>query len=161
MILANEELYAAILDNYNNQYNLYQQMADWSRQQHDLLEKNDWEEDRLNQVLEKRKAINDEIDILSQQNRQARDEFTSSLGLDEFVLSSLEKHLETCQYQSLQEVLMSLGKLLSEISEIDRQSNNMIRLKLESRKNQDRRDSRLVQNAYREAMQQAKKNEEI
>lgn len=159
--MVNEELYSTILDNYNKQYHLYLQMADLSRQQHDLLEKNDWAGERLDEVLEKRRALNEEIDLLSKQNKQAREEFTSSLGLNEFVLSLLEKHLEASQYQLLQEALKSLGKLLSDISEIDRQSNNMIRQKLESRKTTDRRDSGTVQNAYREAMQQGKKFDEL
>jgi hypothetical protein len=155
-----KELMGEILDNYDKQLALYVKMADWSRQQLDLLEQEDWSEDSLNMLLEQRQGIIAEIDVLSKQNRQARKQVMSNLALDEFVLSSLENNLEAPQYQALQEILTTLGKLLAEISEMDRKSNNLIRKKIGDRKSIGRRDSRLVQKAYKEAMQQAKKPEE-
>ncbi|PKM76226.1 MAG: hypothetical protein CVU90_13340 [Firmicutes bacterium HGW-Firmicutes-15] len=154
-----KELIEEILRNFYKQQELYRQMADWSRQQLDLLEQEDWAGESLNLLLEQRQGIIAEIDVLSKQNRQSQQQVTSSLDLDEFVLSSLEKNLEAPQYQALQDALNALGNLLAEISEMDRQSNNLIRKKLGDRKSVGRRDSRLVQKAYKEAMQQVKKPE--
>lgn len=155
-----KELMGEILENYHKQQELYLKMADWSRQQLDLLQQGDWAGDRLKQLLEQRQAIIAEIDVLSEQNRQAQAQVNSHLSLDAFMLSSLESHLQAPQYQSLQEVLTALGKLLADISEMDRQSNNLIRQKIGNRKNPGRRDRRLVQKAYQEAMQLGKKPEE-
>jgi len=155
-----KELIAEILENYHNQQELYLKMAEWSRQQLDLLEQGDWGGDKLNQLLEQRQGIIAEIDVLSKQNRQAQLQVNDHLGLEAFMLSTLESHLQVLQYQSLREVLIALGKLLAEISEMDRQSNNLIRRKIENRKNSGRRNSHLVQSAYQEAMQQGNRSEE-
>ncbi len=155
-----KELIEEILQNFYKQQELYRQMAEWSRQQLDLLEQEDWVGESLNRLLEQRQGIIAEIDVLSKQNRQVQQKVTSSLGLDEFVLSSLENNLVADQYQALQDALKALSNILADISEMDRQSNNLIRKKIGDRKSVGRRDSRLVQKAYKEAMQQAKKPEE-
>jgi len=154
-----EELYNQVLNNFSQQHQLYLKMSDWSRQQLDLLEQDDWDGDTLNRLLEERQAIINEIDVLGGQNKQLKEQVTLDLGLGEFILSSLESHLKSQQFQELQALLKDLGQLLACISEMDQQSHLLIKKRIASRKNASKTENRLVQNAYREAMQQAKKNE--
>jgi len=156
-----EELYNQIFNNFGQQQELYVKMSDWSRQELDLLEQDDWDGDRLNNLLEERQGIINEIDALGRLNKQLQEQVTLNLGLGEFMLSSLESHLKSQQFQALQELLRDLGQLLVHISEMDQQSHLLIKKRIESRKNASKSENRLVQNAYREAMQQAKRFDEF
>ena len=60
-----QKLIEEIVDNFYKQQQLYLQIADLSRAQLDLLEHEQWldKSDILNDLLEKRQNINQEIDV--------------------------------------------------------------------------------------------------
>ncbi|MDD4802941.1 MAG: flagellar export chaperone FlgN [Syntrophomonas sp.] len=161
ILLSTEELYTHIIENFKAQHHLYQNMADLSQQQLDLLKQNNGVGDDLMMLLEQRQEMVAQIDDLNGHNRQAQQQITASLGLDEFVLSGLAEKLNAHRVQALQEILQALGQLMADISELDRQSNNLIRKKISDRKNNmNRRGTQVVQQAYKEMMMQTKKPEE-
>ncbi len=148
-----------IVDNFNKQEQLYLIIAELAAKQLGVLEHGDWldKPDKLNDILEKRKNLVAEINVLNANNQSLQSEVKKQLEITDFVLSALEPQLEEKQYQLLSQSVVDLGDLLAEISRVDQQSHLLIKRKAGFSKTEVPTNSQQVKNAYQEAMQQAKK----
>ena len=159
--MAAESIIEEITDNYRQQYELYERMAGLSRKELDYLKSESWdgETEQLNPLLKERLAVIQEVEELNQVNRGKQAEAIAALGLEEFSLSHLEKCLPQEQYNKLQEIIGLISRELSEINAMDLQSHDLIKQRLESRKKRKAADAGYVQNVYRQAMEQGKKQQ--
>lgn len=149
-----------IIDNYKQQQQLYERIADFSCAQLNLLSEENWlsKQDELNDLLKKRQLINEEIDILNSQNKIFQEQVIMQTGIPEFALSHLERQLEEVQYKSLSDVVTGLGDILANISKIDEQNHILIKKQAGTSQVKPQSNRQQAQNAYQQAVQQGKKS---
>lgn len=152
-------LIGEIAANFQLQQELYLTIADLSAQQLALLKKDEWlnESDALNDLLDKRKNIVKQIDQLNSHNKLLQAEVERQLGVSEFVLSKLKPKLKEEQYALLSQIVVGLGDLLADITNMDEQSQLLIKRKTGISKTSIHSSSQQAKNAYKDAMQQTKK----
>jgi len=117
-----QDIITKIVENYNRQIELYNDMADLARQQLDSLEARldgTSENTNLAQVLINRQQILGKIEELENINKSLRQRTCQKMGIEAFVLSQLKPNLKEEEYQGLQEVLKNMGNILAGIQEID------------------------------------------
>lgn len=148
-----------IVVNFQKQEQLYLTIADLSTKQLGLLEHDDWltKPETLNDLLKKRQDIIKNIDRLNNDNKALQNEVNRQLAISDFVLSRLEPKINEEQYESLRQVIVRLGDLLADINKMDEQSNILIKRQAGYSKPAIHANRQQVQNAYQEAMQQARK----
>ncbi|NLT21251.1 MAG: hypothetical protein GXY16_09685 [Syntrophomonadaceae bacterium] len=117
-----QDIITAIVDNYNRQIELYNDMADLARQQLNILEarlNGTSENTNLAQTLINRQQLLEKIAELDTINKSLQQQACQQMGIEAFVLSRLKPGLKEDEYQSLQEVLKNMGNILAGIQEID------------------------------------------
>lgn len=117
-----QDIITAIVDNYNRQIELYNDMADLARQQLNILEarlNGSSENTNLAQTLINRQQLLEKIAELDTINKSLQQQACQQMGIEAFVLSRLKPGLKEDEYQSLQEVLKNMGNILAGIQEID------------------------------------------
>lgn len=117
-----QDIITAIVDNYNRQIELYNDMADLARQQLDILEarlNGTSENTNLAQTLINRQQLLEKIAELDIINKSLQTQTCQRMGIEAFVLSQLKPGLKEEEYQGLQEVLKNIGSILAGIQEID------------------------------------------
>lgn len=154
-----QKLIDEIIENFYQQQQFYLQIADLSCKQLAFLTDEHWTEkqEELNQLLEKRRELNNQIDVLNQHNRFLQEQIMALLEIPEFVLSRLQSSLADRQYQSLHEVLAALGGLLAEINNTDEQNHRLIKMKAGSHRIKNPANRQKAQHAYHQAIEQGKK----
>ncbi|MGI5880078.1 MAG: flagellar export chaperone FlgN [Syntrophomonadaceae bacterium] len=117
-----QDIILAVVDNYNKQIELYNEMADLARQQLNVLEarlNGTAENTNLAQILIERQQLLEKIEELEEINKSLKQRACQQMGIEAFVLSRLKPGLNEEEYDSLQEVLINVGSLLTSIQEID------------------------------------------
>lgn len=118
-----------VINNFNQQLQLYTEMMDLSARQLEFLSKTDYSEegDELNQLLAKRQNLIKEINRLNRSNRKFRQRAAAYLEIDDFVLSQLQYKLDPEQFFQLQQVLAEIERILSVIADTDGNSEELMR----------------------------------
>ncbi len=154
--MAVNEIIIKIAENYKQQIEIYSKVLDLSGQQLNLLEegKGHINTDGINMFLLERQKLMEKIDELLSQNKQLQKEVRQELGIDEFVLTKLEKVIDEKQYQDLNNQLIKLGEMLKVISDQDERSQLLMRQGLKPMPRNLKTGNEQVSNAYKQAMQQ-------
>ncbi|MDD3852710.1 MAG: hypothetical protein PHD40_03555 [Syntrophomonadaceae bacterium] len=145
-----QDIITKIVENYNRQIELYNDMADLARQQLDSLEARldgTSENTNLAQVLINRQQILGKIEELENINKSLRQRTCQKMGIEAFVLSQLKPNLKEEEYQGLQEVLKNMGSILVGIQEIDDKNQQLMNRTLVSSRKRGVTDNQ-ARNAY-------------
>jgi len=103
-------------------------------------------------IVAKRQELLEDLQVLEDANRNLQEQVVSELGIDEFTLSQLEAKLENEQFAHLKEIVNQLGTILNSISEIDDQSQALMREGLSRvNKTKARANNKQASQAYNQA----------
>ena len=103
-------------------------------------------------IMTGRQKLLEDLQVLEVENRSLQEQIVSELGIDEFTLSQLEVKLEDQQFAHLKEMVNQLGTILKSISEIDDQSQALMREGLSQvNKTKARANSKEASKAYNQA----------
>lgn len=154
------KLIAEIINNFYKQHQLYLHIADLSCRQFELLADEHWlaKQEDLNELLQKRQAVNEEIDALNSHNRSLQGQVTRQLGIPEFVLSQLTGDLEEEQYKLLCDAVAQMSDILAKINATDEQNHVLMKKQAGVGRVSPQINRQQAQNAYQQAVQQGKKS---
>lgn len=145
-----------ITDNFSRQRDLYSIMLDLAGKQWNLLNEEGQNpgSDRVHQVLVQRQELLAVIVKLNQENKQLQATAVEELGLDRFVLSELQKHMDAASFARLQNRLAELGQLLENINDMDKQNQRLMEKKTVSSYeiSLEKANGEKARQAYRNAM---------
>jgi len=152
----------AIIDNFSQQLALYKKMTEFSRQQLRLLGKEDimQETGDINSILKKRQELLFDIGRLNEKNKLLQEGLKNELGIEEFVLSHLEKKIAEESFVELKILITELGKELLLINENDTKSQSLMKKGYGSNGRKTRSGSQEASNAYKKAMEQKYQGDE-
>jgi len=85
--------------------------------------------DGIHQVLVQRQELLEVIVKLNQENKDLQARAVEELGLERFVLSEVQKHMDAASFSRLQSRLAELGQLLESINNIDKQNQRLMEKK--------------------------------
>lgn len=146
-----------IIENFIQQAHLYKEMEDLAGQQLVMLQSDAGkpESEGLNSLLAERQSLLSRINEINQKNKQLQQEAVNKLGIDEFVLTGLEKLLSKEDYNDLKSGIAKLGRLLESINEKDLQSQTLMQQGLLAARNKSgKTSSQQASMAYKQAMAQ-------
>ncbi len=148
-----KQIIEEIVDNFQNQLDLYQKMAELSSAQLKCLEKNPAMSGELRDVMSKRQALMEDISSLNERSRVCQQQAVRELGINEFVLSKLQGRINEADYEQLRNTVSSLGAILEAINDMDRK-NQLLMVEVNTSETGREREarSRQASDAYRESM---------
>ena len=133
---------------------LCEKMAASAREQLEILKQADNAgiPSQVMDIVAKRQKLLEDLQVLEVENRSLQEQIVSELGIDEFTLSQLEVKLEDQQFAHLKEMVNQLGTILNSISEIDDQSQALMREGLSRvNKTKARANNKQASQAYNQA----------
>ena len=133
---------------------LCEKMAASAREQLEILKQADNAgiPSQVMDIVAKRQKLLEDLQVLEVENRSLQEQIVSELGIDEFTLSQLEVKLEDQQFAHLKEMVNQLGTILKSISEIDDQSQALMRASLtRANKTKSRANNKQASQAYNQA----------
>ena len=150
----NSILTDSIIHNFKEQWLLCEKMAASAREQLEILKQADNAgiPSQVMDIVAKRQKLLEDLQVLEVENRSLQEQIVSELGIDEFTLSQLEVKLEDQQFAHLKEMVNQLGTILNSISEIDDQSQALMREGLSQvNKTKARANNKQASQAYNQA----------
>ncbi|HWP95356.1 MAG TPA: hypothetical protein VN426_00750 [Syntrophomonadaceae bacterium] len=145
-----------IIDNFDQQYDLYNKMHALAEEQWLLLQEGVQPavNEQFHQLLIHRQDLLAAILNLNQQNRQYQEQVIEELDLQRFMLSDLKEHIRPEQFLRLQERISDLGRLLASINDIDNGNQQVMEEagKVVSGRPLEKTSNRQAEKSYREAM---------
>ena len=143
-----------IIHNFKEQWLLCEKMAASAQEQLEMLKQadNGGIPSQVMDIVAQRQKLLEDLQVLEDENRILQEQVVSELGIDEFTLSQLEAKLENEQFAHLKEMVNQLGTILKSISEIDDQSQVLMREGLSQvNKTKARANSKQARQAYNQA----------
>jgi len=143
-----------IIHNFNKQWLLCEKMAASAQEQLEVLKQADNAgiSSQVMDIVAQRQKLLEDLQVLEDENRILQEQVVSELGIDEFTLSQLEAKLENEQFAHLKEMVNQLGTILKSISEIDDQSQVLMRASLtRANKTKSRANNKQASQAYNQA----------
>lgn len=143
-----------IIHNFVKQWQLCEKMAARAQEQLEILKQADKAgiPPQVMDIMAGRQKLLDDLQVLEAENRGLQEQVVSELGVNEFTLSQLEAKLENEQFVHLKEMVNQLGTILKSISEIDDQSQVLMREGLTRvNKTKTRANNKQASNAYNQA----------
>ncbi len=143
-----------IIHNFNKQWLLCEKMASSAREQLKMLKQADNAgiPSQVMDIVAQRQKLLEDLQVLEDANRSLQEQVVSELGIDEFTLSQLEAKLDNEQFVHLKEMVNQLGTILNSISEIDDQSQALMRKVLSQvNKTKARANNKQASQAYNQA----------
>ena len=143
-----------IIHNFEEQGQLCEKMAARAQEQLEILKQADKAgiPPQVMDIMAGRQKLLDDLQVLEAENRGLQEQVVSELGVNEFTLSQLEAKLENEQFVHLKEMVNQLGTILKSISEIDDQSQVLMREGLSQvNKTKARANSKQARQAYNQA----------
>ena len=143
-----------IIHNFKEQWLLCEKMAASAQEQLEMLKQaeNAGIPSQVMDIVAKRQELLEDLQVLEDANRNLQEQVVSELGIDEFTLSQLEAKLENEQFAHLKEIVNQLGTILNSISEIDDQSQALMREGLSRvNKTKARANNKQASQAYNQA----------
>lgn len=145
-----------IIDNFDQQHDLYNKMHELAEEQWLLLQQGvqPTVNEKFHELLDHRQELLAVILDLNQKNRQFQEQVIKELDLQRFVLSDLKEHIEPEQFLRLQERISNLGRLLASINDIDTGNQQAMEEagKTVTGRPLEKTSNHQAQKAYREAM---------
>ena len=149
-----------IIHNFKEQLSLCEKMAASAREQLGMLKQTDHVgiSAQVMDIMVGRQKLLEDLQALEAEKRDLREQVVSELGISEFNLDELEAKLESDQFTSLREMVNQLGTILRAISEIDDQSQILMREGLNrGNKTEVRADSEQASKAYNQSKELKRK----
>lgn len=143
-----------IIHNFNKQWLLCEKMAASAQEQLEVLKQADNAgiSSQVMDIVAQRQKLLEDLQVLEDENRSLQEQVVSELGINEFTLSQLEAKLDNEQFVHLKEMVNQLGTILKTISEIDDQSQALMRKGLSQvKKTKARANSKQASQAYNQA----------
>lgn len=118
----------SLIENYQLQAKLYEQIMGLAGQQRNLLQTGNWRHDMelIKLSLEKRQPLSKEIEEHKQENIGLQNNISKILKIEEFKLSNLVDKINATTYKLLQEQLLSISKQLNLLSQIDASNQELL-----------------------------------
>ncbi len=152
----NNNLLEKITVNYNEQHDLYMEMARLANEQLECLENgDDANSAKLWALLESRKQLMDAILQLNEKAQQIQKECMTKYSIEQFTLSNLQGKVDALRYEELKNAIDKMGAILHEINNTDAKNQAIMRQKTINR-NSVQTSNNIANQAYRQAMQQKK-----
>ncbi len=133
---------------------LCEKMAASAREQLEILKQADNAgiPSQVMDIVAKRQKLLEDLQVLEDENRSLQEQVVSELEINEFTLSQLKAKLENEQFAHLKEMVNQLGTILNCISEIDDQSQALMREGLSRvNKTKARANNKQASQAYNQA----------
>lgn len=142
-----------IIHNFKEQWQVCEKMAASAQEQLEILQKAETGiPSQVMDIMAKRQTLLEDLQVLEAKNRGFQEQIVSELGINDFTLSQLEAKLENEQFAHLKEMVNQLGTMLKSISEIDDQSQVLMREGLTRvNKTKTRANNKQASNAYNQA----------
>jgi len=142
-----------IIHNFEEQWQVCEKMAASAQEQLEILQQAETGiPSQVMDIMAKRQTLLEDLQVLEAKNRGFQEQIVSELGINDFTLSQLEAKLENEQFAHLKEMVNQLGTMLKSISEIDDQSQVLMREGLTRvNKTKTRANNKQASNAYNQA----------
>ncbi|MDD3272118.1 MAG: flagellar export chaperone FlgN [Syntrophomonadaceae bacterium] len=142
-----------IIHNFEEQWRVCEKMAASAQEQLEILQQAETGiPSQVMDIMAKRQTLLEDLQVLEAKNRGFQEQIVSELGINDFTLSQLEAKLENEQFAHLKEMVNQLGTMLKSISEIDDQSQVLMREGLTRvNKTKTRANNKQASNAYNQA----------
>ena len=142
-----------IIHNFKEQWQVCEKMAASAQEQLEILQQAETGiPSQVMDIMAKRQTLLEDLQVLEAKNRGFQEQIVSELGINDFTLSQLEAKLENEQFAHLKEMVNQLGTMLKSISEIDDQSQVLMREGLTRvNKTKTRANNKQASNAYNQA----------
>jgi predicted XRE-type DNA-binding protein len=133
-----------IMNNYQQQIELYEHMLELARQQLKLVEE---KSPSAEDILAERHDLMDDISSLNKQNQAQQETLCQSMGIESFSLSHLSKVLDAVLVEEMGLLLKDLGRVLQQIEVVDQSIQEHLNQQL-SYRNRPRATHSSAQQAY-------------
>lgn len=143
-----------IIHNFEEQWRVCEKMAASAQEQLEILKQADKAgiPPQVMDIMAGRQKLLEDLQVLEAKNRGFQEQIVRELGINDFTLSQLEAKLENEQFAHLKEMVNQLGTMLKSISEIDDQSQVLMREGLTRvNKTKTRANNKQASNAYNQA----------
>ncbi len=148
-----KQIIREIIDNFQQQLNLYEKMAELSSAQVNCLGKKRAMSGELRDIMSKRQTLMADISSLNEKNRASQQQAMQELNINEFVLNKLLGQIDAADYEQLRDTVSSLGLILENINELDRKNQLlMVEVNTSSAGGERRASNKQASNAYRRSM---------
>jgi len=143
-----------IINNFKEQWLVCEKMVASAQEQLEMLKQADNAgiPSQVMDVVAQRQKLLEDLQVLEDENRGLQEQVVSELEINEFTLSQLKAKLENEQFAHLKEMVNQLGTILKTISEIDDQSQALMREGLSRvNKTKARANNKQASQAYNQA----------
>jgi DNA repair exonuclease SbcCD ATPase subunit len=143
-----------IINNFKEQWLVCEKMVASAQEQLEMLKQADNAgiPSQVMDVVAQRQKLLEDLQVLEDENRSLQEQVVSELEINEFTLSQLKAKLENEQFAHLKEMVNQLGTILKTISEIDDQSQALMRASLtRANKTKSRANNKQASQAYNQA----------
>lgn len=138
-----------IIENYKEQYKLYEQMLNLAKEQTSLLDADKLGLE-LHDILQDRAAIMSRITTLIQSNKLQQEDLKLNLNLESFNIKQLENNENLEDVPVLKDLLALIGDILIKINDSDKVNESIIRVNLRKRLSSD--NPTKVTDIYKDSM---------
>ncbi|NLJ73212.1 MAG: hypothetical protein GX333_09395 [Syntrophomonadaceae bacterium] len=138
-----------IIENYKEQYKLYEQMLNLAKEQTSLLDADKLGLE-LHDILQDRAAIMSRITTFIQSNKLQQEDLKLNLNLESFNIKQLENNENLEDVPVLKDLLALIGDILIKINDSDKVNESIIRVNLRKRLSSD--NPTKVTDIYKDSM---------
>jgi hypothetical protein len=148
-----------IIDNFQKQHRLCEEMAVYAREQLEWLKKSDKVQvtAQVMEVMVKRQKLLEDLQVIDAENKNLQEQVLNQFNIDEFTLSSLKPILEAVQYDELKQAVGRLGAILGTISEVDDKNQLLMRANLAAKNKGKKVSNQQADNMYKQVRDLDKK----